>query len=118
MRSDPDFEMIIQKCNVNYKNELLEYIEDAASCGTWQAAAWILERKYADEFGKKDTIKHEYEIKMHRFQEAVLEVINGASPQLKNEVINRLKNIDRKSLGNGIGLIQDNRNVIDAELVD
>lgn len=35
----------------------LKVIKDAAEAGTWQAAAWILERKYFEEFGRKD--RHE-----------------------------------------------------------
>ena len=27
--------------------------------GTWQAAAWYLERKFAERWGRKDTTKHE-----------------------------------------------------------
>lgn len=34
----------------------LAKIEQAASAGNWQAAAWKLERRYPSEFGRKDRI--------------------------------------------------------------
>ena len=37
----------------------LALIQTAAGNGTWQAAAWYLERKYADRWGRKDHIRSE-----------------------------------------------------------
>jgi len=31
-------------------------IQNASNNGTWQASAWLLERKYPDKYGKKDTV--------------------------------------------------------------
>lgn len=31
-------------------------IQNSANNGSWQASAWILERKYPDKFGRKDSI--------------------------------------------------------------
>ena len=32
-------------------------IQNAANSGTWQASAWILERKYPDKFARKDFVQ-------------------------------------------------------------
>ena len=32
-------------------------IQNAANSGTWQASAWILERKYPDKFARKDFVE-------------------------------------------------------------
>lgn len=34
-------------------------IQRTASNGTWQAAAWLLERKYSDRWGRKDHLRQE-----------------------------------------------------------
>lgn len=34
-------------------------IQQAANGGTWQAAAWYLERKYSDRWGRKDQLRQE-----------------------------------------------------------
>ena len=45
----------LKKAEVQRKASLLALIYEAASKGkTWQAAAWLLERQYPDEFGRKD----------------------------------------------------------------
>ena len=31
-------------------------IQNASNNGTWQASAWLLERKYPNKYGKKDTV--------------------------------------------------------------
>ena len=116
LRSDPDFEELLKQSELNYKIELVEYVEDAASCGTWQAAAWLLERKYADEFGKKNTVKHEYEIKLANFQQAVLDVVNAASPQLKHEIVQKLRNLDLEDPSRQLAYNQGS--VIDAEVLN
>ena len=36
----------------------LAKIEKAASDGNWQAAAWKLERRYPDDFGRRERIEH------------------------------------------------------------
>ena len=43
----------------------------------WQAKAWILERKYPDEFGKKERIEHSGEIKGN--EKFVIEVVHTDS---------------------------------------
>lgn len=43
----------LKKCEANYKSALLSKIAKAADRGQWQAAAWILERKYPEEFSRR-----------------------------------------------------------------
>ena len=57
----------LQKAKANQVKWCLEKITHEADKGTWQAAAWILERKYPQEFGRlihdhQGTIvnRHEY----------------------------------------------------------
>lgn len=94
MRSDVEFEDFIQLSQAKLEAEHLDNISDAGSMGAWQASAWFLERLYPDKYGKKDTIEHKYEIKMITFQNVVLEVINECSPQLKHEIMRKLKKVD------------------------
>jgi hypothetical protein len=94
MRSDVNFEELIQVSQARLEEEHLENISDAGSLGTWQASAWMLERLFPDKYGKKDTIEHKYEIKMVTFQNVVLDVINECSPQLKQIIMQKLKKVD------------------------
>lgn len=91
LRLDPDFEDFIQGCGLKNKQEYLQSIKDAAQSGYWQAAAWYLERKHSDEFGKKDLIKHEYDIKIQTFQKVVIDCINQESPDIRARILKRLR---------------------------
>lgn len=93
-RSDPEFEEFLQECDLKYEMDHLENIRDAAECGAWQASAWTLERKYPEKYGKQNTVKVEYQVKLQNFQQAVLEIINEVSPDLKLKIMKRLKGID------------------------
>lgn len=46
----------LKKAEAEYKQRLLDTIMDAAmeKSGNWTAAAWLLERKYPNEFGKSE----------------------------------------------------------------
>ena len=50
------FSEAIKKAEANYKKQLLTTIRDAATkqASYWTAAAWLLERKYPNEYGKAD----------------------------------------------------------------
>lgn len=116
LRSDPDFEDFIQKSTLEYEQELTDYIEEAASLGTWQAAAWLLERKFPEKYGKKDMVKHEYTIKIQNFQRIVLDTINKESPELKYKVIQALKSIDTKAVAENTQ--KEIEHIVDAEYSD
>lgn len=114
-RSDPSFEDFLQKCEAQHEVEHLETINDAK---TWQASAWMLERKYPDKYGKKDIVKHEYEIKFMTFQKVILEVINDADPRLKQMIMRKLRQID---LDNNPKLLENksvDNSFIDVEMVE
>jgi hypothetical protein len=93
-RSDPDFEEIVQKCQAKCEFEHITNIKLAGQMGQWQASAWFLERKFPKKYGKKDTIRHEYEVKISSFMSAVLQVVNNADPGLKKLVLQELRQID------------------------
>lgn len=94
LRSDPEFEEFIQKCTIENKTKYVEAIRLASDNGYWQAAAWYLERKFPEEFAKKDIVKHQYEVKLMTFQNVVLNVIEAIDPKLRMEVLRRLKDYE------------------------
>ena len=91
--SEVDFEIYIRQCNLNYELDQLENITLHGK-GDWKASAWILERKYPEKYGKKDIIKHQYEVKMKVFQKIVLDVINNTAPHLKTILVQKLREVD------------------------
>src|SRR5574343_805919 len=75
-RADPHFEAFIQKCFSKNKMEYLEAIKGAASSGYLQAAAWYLERKFREEFGKRDFVSHEDTFKIQTFQKLITIILS------------------------------------------
>lgn len=47
-----DFAKALEKAKGDRTNRLLGYIETAAKDGTWQAAAWKLERLHSEQYGR------------------------------------------------------------------
>lgn len=91
LRLDPAFEDFIQECSLKNKEDYLSAIKDAAKGGYWQSAAWFLERKFPEEFGKKDIVRHEYEIKIKTFQKILIDVINQESPEIRARLMKKLR---------------------------
>lgn len=52
MRADPKFYAGVKKAKKSGKMRLVKKVSSAKA---WQAAAWMLERKYGREFGRKET---------------------------------------------------------------
>lgn len=52
-----DFVSAVEKAELHAKKSRVERIEKAGKRGTWQADAWLLERKYANEFGQRLYLK-------------------------------------------------------------
>ncbi len=53
------FRAAILVANAECQDVQLSRINTAARTGTWQAAAWILERRFPEEWGRKDKVQHE-----------------------------------------------------------
>jgi len=56
---DATFRDAVEKAEGNAESRMLRVIEDAAISGTWQAAAWWLERRRKDEYALKQIQQHE-----------------------------------------------------------
>ena len=97
LRSDPDFEALIEFCSVDCEKMHIKNINDAGKMGAWQASAWMLERKFPEKYAKKDTVKHEYEIKFLTFQKVLLNVINTLDPSIKQIIMQKLRGVNLES---------------------
>jgi hypothetical protein len=96
LRTDLDFEEFIQKALVLNKSKHLENISRAGDTGNWTASAWILERKFPEEFGKKDVIKHEYTFKLQTLQNVFVKILSEeiTDPKLRYKCVQRIRNFD------------------------
>ena len=47
----------LKKVEAEYKASLLDGIRKAGESGQWQAYAWLLERKYPDEYSRRERIR-------------------------------------------------------------
>lgn len=52
MHDDPDFSDDVKKAEATMATNALRKIEQAANDGSWQAAAWKLERRFPHEYGR------------------------------------------------------------------
>lgn len=57
----PEFAAGIRKAEADAVARNVALIQRAAQDGTWQAAAWWLERRHPEEFGRRDRLSIEYE---------------------------------------------------------
>ena len=52
----PEFSEALKKAEAEAELHWLEQIESAAAAGAWQAAAWRLERRYPERWGKRERV--------------------------------------------------------------
>jgi hypothetical protein len=76
----------------------LNTIESAAASGQWQAAAWKLERRYPDEFARRDRLDVEQRGRVHHQHEHSGRVDLALASDDELDVLERLA---RKSAANG-----------------
>lgn len=91
LRRDFEFDDFILKCLAQSEVNHLDVIENAGKAGYWQASAWYLERKFPNKYGKRDVLRHEYDIKVTTFQNVVLNVLEEIDPKLKHLVLSKLR---------------------------
>jgi hypothetical protein len=77
-KKDSEFSEQMEQKEIEYKYSLLKTIQDAGQ-KSWQACAWILERKYHSEFGKpKDDSNSNESLALQ--QQLILERLDGLLP--------------------------------------
>lgn len=122
LRCDLQFDDFVSRCLAENKAKHLANIDAAGNSGYWQASAWYLERKFPNEFGKKDIVRHEYQIKLQTLQSILVKIINEeiSDPQLRFQIANRLRNYEfdgSEAMDHSFKpkLLEDNSNVVDVE---
>jgi hypothetical protein len=96
LRSDPEFEEFIEASAIKGEADNLGNIKEAGDMGAWQASGWLLERLHPEKYGKKDTIRHEYEIKLDSFIKLVFGAINELDSHIRSSVYGKLRDLDIK----------------------
>lgn len=81
-----EFAEHVNACKAKAIQLHLKLITKAASEGSWQASAWILERRHPEEFGRKDRLeldanmKHSGEVNLHTLSdEDLMDIIKNDS---------------------------------------
>ncbi len=87
----PLFKEYIRRVKAQVEFEALEYIQEAMKGGTWSAAAWFLERKYPQRYGKRDVLKQQIYHTHIEFVRIVIGVINDQDPIIRTKIQNELK---------------------------
>lgn len=94
LRCDPEFDEFVEACAIKCESDNLGNIKDAGDMGQWQASAWILERKYPEKYGKKDTVRHEYELKLNSFIQLLINTVNELDSHTRSFIYGKLRDID------------------------
>lgn len=84
IKNDPKFSAEIEAIRSEWKQSNLAIIQKAA-LHTWQAAAWILERKASDEFALRQKVEHSGELKT----ESIVEQKVNKMDQLSMEALSK-----------------------------
>ena len=93
-RSDPEFEEYVQECKVRCEESNLDNIKDAGDGGMWNASAWILERKFPEKYAKKDTVRHEYDVKLSSLLKLIIDAVNTLEPFIRQSVMQKIMELD------------------------
>jgi hypothetical protein len=94
LRSDPEFDEFVDACSIKCEADNLGNIKEAGDMGQWQASGWLLERLYPEKYGKKDTVRHEYELKLNSFIQLVFRAINELDSHIRSSVYGKLRDLD------------------------
>lgn len=54
MLADPEMTAVVEEAEAISEHMYVGVIESSAKTGTWQAAAWMLERKWPKKYGRRD----------------------------------------------------------------
>lgn len=96
LRSDPDFESFVEQCEMQNKADHLECIKNA---NAWMASSWFLEKKYPNEYGRKDIIRKEYTVKIQTLSNIFLQIINEEAPEIKYRIVKKLREFNFDGTG-------------------
>lgn len=70
-KEKPDFsERMLQK-EIEFKRLNVNVIQNASLSGTWQASAWLLERKFPKEFGQRSELDDEAKKNIEKLQQGI-----------------------------------------------
>lgn len=94
LRSDPEFEEFIEQCSAKFEYDNLANIKEAGDMGQWQASSWMLERMYPEKYGKKDTIRHEYELKLNSFMQLIFNAVNSLDAHHRSAIYAKLRELN------------------------
>lgn len=78
-----EFWEYIKECQAKAVQLHVKLITRAANEGSWQASAWILERRHPNEFGRKDRIDMKADIKSKNDIPLTTEVLEASHSYLK-----------------------------------
>lgn len=84
MEAHAEFCEAIKKAEVQFKNECIQVIRKAAPT-SWQASAWLLERKYRLEFALKEAVEpkdDDVPAKMAKRAHELLSKLEGKKPTI------------------------------------
>ncbi len=94
IKQNSEFAKRLNKARSLGQAKLVKLIWDAVP-KTWQAAAWLLERRWPNEYGKKETLRHEGS-KIISFAEGLKEVDEHfkSYPEMEAKLLNEVEDED------------------------
>lgn len=105
-QSDPDFDEVLQSAFAECELNNLRNVNIAGNCGDWRASAWVLEKLDPGRYGKKETVIHEYEVKLTLLKKILVDVVNSVDPVIKRRILQRLNTINPDEVAEEAALIE------------
>lgn len=105
-RDTPKFRKGVDRAIASGKTRLIKKVGKAKP---WQSAAWMLERKWGAEFGRRETIHQEHKVSgaishEHRVQAAMGRLLSDpAAYQAAKDLAGRMSGVEVKPESNGNG---------------
>lgn len=95
LKTKPDFSAALEKAEASGEETRLHRIEQAAKKGEWQADAWWLERRYPDEWGRRErhdvTMSGSLDMRqVVRNTQAALDAVLPQDPELRRKFAEKL----------------------------
>lgn len=98
LKAKPQLSQDIEKAEAAGVQARLQRIEQAAQGGAWQADAWWLERRYPEQWGRRDRVNvhHEGEVQLRQVVEARTVIMQAlaAFPDARLKVADALEQLD------------------------
>lgn len=102
-KNKPDFSESLKEAEAQGVLVSLAHIQAAAAQGIWQASAWILERRFPDDYGKRERmdVKHSGSVDMRLLadlRKVIVAALGDSDPLARLRIADALAGLEEGSI--------------------